>query len=170
MIYGRNLTSINTIPYLQPDFVDSDWKPNDNPTGAIRDSFSKLRKVRASLVDRYNEEFLAKLIYQAVNQQDRYTPITHRAIKVGDIVLLKEQFTKPSNYPLAIVKEIVVNDIGGTTGAILLKGNFRERVASFLCFVQSLILALGYLPRYQLLPILSPMVICLVRGPEGKLS
>ena len=128
LIYGRNLTSVNTTPYLQPVPVDQDWKPPDDPTNSIRNSFSKLRTVRASLIKKYNEEFLIKLIYQAVNERDRYAPVTHHALKVGDIVLLKEQFTKPSNYPMAIVKEVITNDLGETTGAILLKGSSRERI------------------------------------------
>ena len=43
-------------------------------------------------------------------------------------MLLKEVNTKPSHYPLALMKETVVNDLGEITGAIVFKGKSRESV------------------------------------------
>ena len=50
----------------------------------------------------------------------------HKAIKQGDIVLIKEPFAKPSNYPMGIVKKTVCNEMGEVTGAIVMKGKTRE--------------------------------------------
>ena len=43
-------------------------------------------------------------------------------------MLPKEVNTKPNHYPLALVKETVVNDLGEITGAIVFKGKSRESV------------------------------------------
>ena len=123
IIHGRPLASINVIPYLQsiPD-SDPDWSNN------IPSIFEKLQKVRQNLIKLYNEEFVGKLIYQAVNKQDRYKPVHHQMVSVGDIVLLKEPYAKPHNYPLARVKEVVVNINGEVTGIVAIKGKNREIV------------------------------------------
>ena len=41
---------------------------------------------------------------------------------IGDIALLKEENMKPNQFPMAIVKSIVENDLGEVTGAVLFKG------------------------------------------------
>ena len=46
----------------------------------------------------------------------------HQKLKKGDIVLLQERHLKCMNYPLGIVKEIKINDIGEVTGASVRKG------------------------------------------------
>ena len=65
---------------------------------------------------------------QATNDSNRYKPVTHKGLKIGDIVLIKEVNYKPSNYPLAIEKSLQVNDLGEVTGATLLKGSTREMI------------------------------------------
>lgn len=121
VIRGHELSSLNLIPELQPvPFDDDDFIP-DIPSN-IRESNIKLCKVRKRLYDTYHNEFLGTLIYQAVDRKDRYRPVTHKTLQVGDIVLLKEEYTKRSNYPLAIVLEIFINDLGEVTGAIIKKG------------------------------------------------
>ena len=46
---------------------------------------------------------------------------------MGDIVLIKDEF-KPTNFPLAIVREIVENRLGEVTSASIFKGSSRELV------------------------------------------
>ena len=73
-------------------------------------------------------QFLTQFIDQAVNDKSRYEKFTHTRVEVGDIVLLKENCTKPTNYPMARVKRIQVNDLGVVTGTIVQKGSGGECV------------------------------------------
>ena len=127
LIRGYELTSLNLIPDLHshPD-VDSEWHLDNDKSSSIRESYDKLSKIRKNLLDRYQEEFLGTLIAQAVDSKDRYRPVHHRLLKVGDIVLIKETNTKPNNYPLGIIKQTLTNDIGEVTGALVMKGRTRE--------------------------------------------
>mgnify|MGYP000654560869 CR=1 FL=1 len=125
IIHGHDLLSVNVIPDLQPLPSDQDWTPNGG-TALIRDEFAALREVRKNLVEKYNNEFISGLIDQAVDRSDRYKPVTHNKITVGDIILLKEDNCKPSNYPMGIVKKIEVNNLGEVTGATILKGSTGE--------------------------------------------
>jgi hypothetical protein len=65
---------------------------------------------------------------QATCEKDKYKPVTHQKISVGDIVLMKEQYTKPTNYPMGLVKSVQINSLGEITGAEILKGTTREIV------------------------------------------
>ena len=129
MVKGYDLTSLNLIPELQgmPD-LDPDWQADLNPSQHIRDEYSKLRRVRNSLIERYHSEFLGTLISQSVDRKDRYRPVSQQSIKVGDLVLLKEVHTKPNNYPMGLVKDTEVNSNDEVTGAIILKGRTKEIV------------------------------------------
>ena len=88
-------------------------------------NFPHVYRVQISLSQ---DEFIANLIHQAVDKKDRYKPVVHKAIKPGDIILLKEQYVKPNHYPLGLVKEVFINTNGEVTGAIILKGSTRELV------------------------------------------
>ena len=114
------------IPDLQVIPNDPDWSENLN--SSIKDQYEKLRKVRSNLINNYQNEFLGTLMSQAVDRKDRYQPVHHKGLKKDDVVLLKEINTKPNHYPLAIVKEIIVNDLNEVTGAIVFKGKTRELV------------------------------------------
>ena len=118
------------LPYLNfiPGNSDNEKKPSKDPVDDIKSNFSKLTKVREKLSEIYQKEFISTLIVQATNHQDRYKPVTHKHLKVGDIVLLVEENTKRTNYPLAIVKSIVRNESEEVTGAILRKGKNNEIV------------------------------------------
>ena len=82
--------------------------------------------MRQNIIRKYNEEFLVNLIHQAVDKKDRYKPVTHQLIEPGDVVLIKDQFTKPSEYPMAIVKSTIKNLNNEVTDAIIIKGKTRE--------------------------------------------
>ncbi|XP_068245280.1 uncharacterized protein [Palaemon carinicauda] len=129
LIYGYELTSVNIIPELQCDpELDGEYDLKDSPSRIIEDTYSKLRKVRETLIRIYHSEFLTTLINQAVDKTDRYKPVTHKIIEAGDIVLLKDPHTKALNYPLGIVKGVVKNDLGEVTNAQILKGKSGEVV------------------------------------------
>ena len=69
---------------------------------------------------------LQTLLGQAVDRKSRYRPVDHFPLAVGDIVLIKEENTKFSNYPLGVIREIFFNDIGEVTHAVVLKGRTRQ--------------------------------------------
>ena len=120
---GYSTIPLNIIPHNDED----EWKPKKGGRlQNIRDEFSQLGKCRENLKKWYHEEFLRQLINQATNEEGRYKPKTHHKIKVNDIVLLKEENTKAVNYPLAIVKETIENELGETTQLVVKKGSTKE--------------------------------------------
>ena len=127
LLYGRSLPSVNCIPSLQP--IDDDHDPDyASPSKCIKESFNKLQKVRTKMLDLYREEFFSKLLEQAVDQKDRYTVKKHDHIHRGDIVLIKEKFLKANDYPLALVTETTINDLGEITSAKMKRGDTGEIV------------------------------------------
>ena len=63
-----------------------------------------------------------------MDQKDPCKPVTHKGVKIGDVVLIKEENLKPNHYPLAIIKSVITNDLGEITGAIVKKGRTNEVV------------------------------------------
>ena len=123
LIYGRELISVNVIPQIQYELSDE----TDN-LGSIRDEYSRIKIANKRLVESYSSEFLVKLISQAIDKRDRYKPVSHKNLDIGDIVLLIEPNTKRSNYPLGIVRKININSIGEVVSAYVMKGKNRETV------------------------------------------
>ena len=130
LIRGYTLPSINLIPELQgfPNEIDPEWSANIHPSNNVKCKFEKLQKVRSNLIELYHSEFLGTLVNQAVNLKDRYKPVKHKVLQVGDIVLVKDIHSKPSQYPMGIVKEVLKNSLDEVTGAMVLKGKNREVV------------------------------------------
>ena len=106
LIRGYDLPSLNVIPELQS--IDEEWSPK-NAQDLIRIRYDKLKKVRKKLIDLYNDEYISNIVNQAVNLKDCYKPVTHHDLQEGDIVLIKDNFCKQSNYPMAVVKEVIRN-------------------------------------------------------------
>ena len=122
LLYGREIISLNIIPDLHPDMeADPEWR-----AGGKSEFYEKLCKIKKQVSDIYYDELIGKLIYQAIDKKDRYKPVNHKLIKPGDIVLLKETYSKPNNFPLAKVKDVVTNINGEVTGAIVIKGKTNE--------------------------------------------
>jgi len=129
LVKNRDLTSWNIIPHLQPDpDADETWCARLGSADTLRQQFAKLRKVRTNLINTYHEEFVKTLTDQATDDKFRYKKVPHHRLKVNDIVLLKDQFLKASHYPMAIVKEIVENDLSEVTGVVVRKGLTGETV------------------------------------------
>lgn len=128
LIRGYELTSLNIIPDLLDIPEDSPWSSKSELNSSIKDSYHKLRKVNSEVKKLYTQEFLGNLISQAVDQKDRYKPVTHKGVKIGDVVLIKEENMKPNHYPLAIINSVITNDLGEITGAIVKKGRTNELV------------------------------------------
>ena len=91
LVKGHELVSLNLVPSLQPDsdLADPDWSQTDLPKH-ILESYSKLRKCRGYLIELYNSEYLSNLVSQATDKKDRYKAVKHKALEVGDVVLLSE--------------------------------------------------------------------------------
>ena len=121
LIRGYELSSLNLIPDLQSFPVDDpDFKIDASID--IEENNSKLYKIRKNLMDIYHTEFLGNLMYQAVDRKGRYQPVSHHRIKVGDIVLIREEHTKRSSYPMGRVLEVITNDLNEITQAKIKKG------------------------------------------------
>jgi len=127
LLRGYDLPSVNCVPDLQctDAGADPNWEPGP---GSIQSGFLKLQKVRTRMLEVYQEEFLTTLISQATDRKDRYTPKPRTPLCIGDIVLLKENFCKPSNFPLGVVEDLQVNVLGEVTGATVRKGGTGESV------------------------------------------
>ena len=121
IIHGHELVSVNIIPELEQG---DEWQSGRCPSVM----FQKLTEIRDSLHEIYSTEFLPKLIDQATCVTDRYAPVKHDKLSVGDIVIMKESMTKRANMPLAIVKQVTTNDQGEVVSVKLLKGATRETV------------------------------------------
>ena len=126
LVKGYELISVNVIPELVTCPIDPEFDPN--PTSNLPILYKKLSNVRKRLIDKYSNEFLPKLIDQATDVKGRYKRVDHHNLKIGDLVLLKETFCKPNNYPLAIVREININDLDEVTSVSVFKGKTRELV------------------------------------------
>jgi len=126
LLRGYHLLSANIIPQLQTVEDREDLDYSADPTKQIQMSYSKLCNVRRKLLEVYHEQFVTKLIAQATDVAGRYRPVNHTQLRVGDVVLIKELHTKPLDYPMAIVKSVVINDLGEVTGAAVLKGSTGE--------------------------------------------
>ena len=129
LLRGRETISINVVPPLHPgDEGDRDWCQRENSKESLRQGFSQLRKVRERIFETYNEEYKQMLIEQATNENDRYKPVSHYRLEVGDVILLREQNMKINHYPLAIVTKVFANNIQEVTDVIARKGGTRELV------------------------------------------
>ena len=125
LLHGYQLPSANVIPALE---LTADPEVEYDPVSRATDTEAKLRKVRGNLRITYNEQFLPQLIDQATDRKSRYKPVKHDELHVHDIVLIKEDHCKPVQYPLAIVRQLQVNDANEVVGAVLLRGSTGELV------------------------------------------
>ena len=104
LIRGHELISINIMPHLTCYQNDIDYVPGGS--NKISNAYNKLSAIRKKMIDIYATEFIPNLIDQATDIKDRYKKVKHNELKIGDLVLLRETFCKPSNFPLAIVKKV----------------------------------------------------------------
>ena len=71
---------------------------------------------------------MSTLVYQATDKKGRYKRKKHDILHKGDIVLLKEPLTKRHNFPMGIVKEVTINQLGECTDALVYKSSTKELV------------------------------------------
>jgi len=128
LITGREIVVTNVVPSVSADNSDVDWKEKLSKSDLMAEEFRKLSSIRARMETIYNEEFLNTLQTQATNSRDRYKPVFHDLLRVGDLILLIEPNMKQSKYPIAIVREIVTNMYGEVTDVLAFKGSTKELV------------------------------------------
>ena len=132
ILHGHELVSPSLIP--QEEEV---WRPPGSP----KLLFENLSNIRKALYEIYESEFVNTLVSQASEVPKRYKPKTHRVLKVGDIVLIKEVFIKRANLPLARVLEVTSNGLGEVTEVTLKKGKsgevVRRHVSSLIPYLES---------------------------------
>ena len=124
VIKGYEVPCINILPQLRQD---DDWETGDellaHDQAQILQRYKKLSKIRVNLSTLYREEFVANLLSQAADRKGRYQKVSHLMLKVGDIVSIKTDMSKPIHYPLAVVVQVEYNDIGQVVSAQLRKSN-----------------------------------------------
>ena len=105
----------------------SESDPNfDVSNDSIRSNLQKLLKVKNNLTKIYHEQFLAQLASQALDRGDRYKPVSHDPLKKGDLVFIKDSFSKPHTYPLGKVMKVYHNINNEVTNLEVLKGKSGE--------------------------------------------
>ena len=128
VIKGYETCSLNVIPQLQRVDDDDDSDSYVVDAELVRKNYSSLCKARNRMTDIYHSEFLGNLIQQAVDKNDRFKPVPHTKLAVGNLVLLIEKNSKRNVYPMGRVVSVESNDLGEVTAARVLKGDSREVV------------------------------------------
>lgn len=128
LLNGRELVSLNVVPYLQENCEDNNWTPDDDNLLTIGRNYTKLLKARTYLNKIYNEEFLPALMKQATSEKSRYLPVQHETLKEGDLVLLRETLQKRTNFPMGIVIKTNLNNLNEVTSVEVKKGTNSEVV------------------------------------------
>ena len=124
LLYGSECPTVNLIPSLQP--VEEEYTPNRTPD--LSEEYVKLRESRSKLISTYHSDFLVNLISQAVDKPGRYTPVVHKAVSVGDVVLLVDPHLKQYRYPMGRVLRVETNSLGESTSATIRMANTKEEV------------------------------------------
>ena len=124
LIRGVDCPTLNIIPQLQS--VEAEFEPGQG--NDLSSAYEKLKRVREKMIDVYHRDFMVNLISQATDKPDRYLPVKHKTVRVGDVVLLVEPHQKQYKYPMGRVVSVEQNDLGETTAARILKGCSHETV------------------------------------------
>ena len=123
LLHGRELPMVNF--FLNQDEEDPAYKDQD-----VFADKKKLVNSMTKLKNMYDSQFLENLYVQSTNKDNFYVPQTHTPLEVGDIVLIKQDLFKAVDYPLAIVMERTMNDLGEITSVKLKKGHSGKIVHS----------------------------------------
>ena len=130
LIKGYETKMLDIVPAQEasPQDIDDDSDNFIPYPASMNDQYTKLKAAKSRLVSYYNHEFLNNLISQAIDKKDRYKPVNHERLNVGDIVLLVEPNTKRLMYPMAKIERVERNELGETTAVYVFKGATRESV------------------------------------------
>ncbi|XP_066983793.1 uncharacterized protein [Macrobrachium rosenbergii] len=127
VIKGYDVPCVSIIPQLNSTEFEESWDYTDEILGdnqkLLLSKYNKLKKVRHNLEKLYREEFVANLLHQSIDRKGRYSKKGHTLLKVGDLVCIKSNFSKPFDYPLGVVLKVEVNDLNEVTAAYVRKAN-----------------------------------------------
>ena len=127
LMKGYETVSVNFVPNVPvPEKLDPDW--NLASSKPIESGYKHFQTVIGRVKEVYYNEFMQHIMNQAVDRDNRYKPVSHKQVNVGDIVILKEENCKPNYFPLGIVEGIIKNELDEVTGAVVRKGKTREKV------------------------------------------
>ena len=142
LIRGFDVPSLQVVPQIYvEDESDSESYANDG-----FEYYKKLRKVVENLKKIYYDEFLYNLRYQSANKADRYKKVLHMAPKIGDLVCVKNKFSKPFSALLGIVTSVEFNNLNEVVAVIIRKSNgenLRRHVTDVVLLEQSANIASG---------------------------
>lgn len=129
IVKGYDVPSVTIMPQLYENEDDNFFMKDDSREvwEKVFHSFKKMQKIRNRIHSVYAPEFLFNLQVQATNQQNRYGHKNHNKLNIGDLVSIKEKFSKPYNYPMGIIVQIEENSLGEVNTVIVRKSN-REIV------------------------------------------
>jgi hypothetical protein len=125
VVRGYEIPSISILPQLNAD-GDPNFSLKDNAETAwekVFHAFPKIQKIRANLHENYMPEFLGNLELQSINKPGRYKNKKHVHLNVGDLVSIKQNFTKPYQFPLGIVTKVESNDLDEIVTVSIRKSN-----------------------------------------------
>ena len=91
---------------MVPLHITPGRNPETDEDAHTKSSFQKLNKNRDKLIEIYRNEFVADLTRQATNCKQKYAPVKHQKLEIGDLELLKETNTKCINFPMGIIQEV----------------------------------------------------------------
>ncbi len=129
LVKGYAVPSLSILPRLLVEDEDSNFyikEDSEKVWDKVFKSHKKMQKVRKRLHTIYIPEFLSNLNSQATNKPNRYTSKKHVKLKLGDLVSIKESFTKPYKFPLAIVVGLEENSLGEINTAIVRLANKQK--------------------------------------------
>ena len=140
LLKGYDVPSMLVIPHLYTEdceeFIDKSYSVKCD---TMFDYFYKLKGVRSRFKTIYYDEFLQNMRELSLNRPGKYYNRNHRKLLIGDLVVIKQKFTKPYLCPVAIVDDVEVNSIGEVTSVSLRKGNGEivRRHVSDIVFLES---------------------------------
>ena len=125
LVHGYEIPSICVVPQLHAEStVESEYLDPNYSDGESRlyESFTSLRLAKARLSEFYYDEFLANL-RAASTRRGMYDRSSHLKLEVGDIVAVKQKFTKPYFYPVGVVTVTETNSLDEVVTVSIRKGN-----------------------------------------------
>ena len=120
LLKGYEVPSLSIIPELHSENLSSEDSPYERD---LYDHYEKLRVVMRNIKNIYHDEFLETLRRQSTNKPGRYRDRVHDPIYPGDVVIIKQKFSKPYFNPVCIVDKVEVNDIDEVVAVEARKGN-----------------------------------------------
>jgi hypothetical protein len=120
LIRGYDVPCISVIPQLDCEIADSFGRADQ---GSLYEALSKLRTVKSRLNEIYHNEFIHNLRESSVNRPGRYKSMSHLKLCIGDLVVLRQQFTKPYMYPMGIVTAVESNNLDEVVSVSMRKSN-----------------------------------------------